>query len=251
MRRGAVSLLVFGAFGTIASSAWGQDPAPAQSAAPPASAPTPAASPPTPVPTTPTAAPAAPATAADQPAPETTYELAARISFSLPTGDINGVLLGAMPLQIDAGRRFGRQLLLGVYGYAAVVFPIIGTAYALGFGAEGQYFLSQRIFGLDPWLGAQAGYLLGSISVDGASAGFSGPEGGVQAGLDYKKGFGPFAAFSVGSYSGAGGNGSSSSSSSGSSGGGSSGGGSSGGGGSGGSLIGEWITIGMRGTYDW
>jgi hypothetical protein len=155
--------------------------------------------------------------------PETGWELAARISFSLPTGDINGFLLGAMPLQIDAGRRFSKQLIIGVYGYAAVLFPVEGNGYTLGFGAEGQYFL-QPILGLNPWVGAQAGYLLGSFSVEGFSTSFSGPEGGVQAGLDYKKGFGPFAAFTVGSYSGSSG---------------------------GGSQTGEWITIGLRGTYDW
>jgi hypothetical protein len=154
--------------------------------------------------------------------PETGWDLGARISFSLPTGDLNGFLLGAMPVQVDAGRRFGKQLIVGLYGYAAVIFPIIGTAYGLGFGAEGQYFLSRPIFGLNPWLGAQAGYFLGWFSFDGQSSSFSGPEGGVQAGLDYKKGFGPFAAFDIGSY-----------------------------GSNGQSLLGEWVTLGMRGTYDW
>jgi len=232
MRRGLVSLLtlgaVVGATGTLASSVWGQDEAPAASAAPAAasSAPAPAASAPTPPTPTP---------AAEESVPETGWELAARVSFSLPTGDLNGELLGALPLQIDAGRRFSRQLILGVYGYAAVVFPVSGAGFAFGFGAEGQYFLSEKILGLIPWFGVQGGYLVGSLSGGGSSTGVSGPEGGVQAGLDYKKGFGPFAAFTVGSYSGAGGGG----------------GGSTGGGGSGGSQTGEWVTIGMRSTFDW
>lgn len=220
MRCPLATLLATGILGTVASSVRGQEPATSAAPAAPPSTAAPAPAAPsakadTPAPTT--------SSVGDKPVPETGWELAARISFSLPTGDINGLILGAMPLQIDAGRRFSKQLILGVYGYGAVMFPIVGTGFGFGLGAEGQYFLSQPILGLNPWMGAQAGYLLGSLNLGGSSSSFSGPEGGVQAGLDYKKGFGPFAAFNVGSYSG----------------------------GSGGSQTGEWITIGMRGTYDW
>jgi hypothetical protein len=142
------------------------------------------------------------------------------VGFAVPFGDIQSAFLGAMPLWIDAGRRFSKALLLGVYGYFGVDFPIIGSGYGFGFGGEGQYRLSAPIFGLDPWFGATFGYDMVTMSALGTNTSLSGPVGGVQAGLDYKEGFGPFAAFSVGSYSGEGG-------------------------------VHEWITIGMRGTYDW
>ena len=140
MRRSLVVFLATGVLGTVASNVRAQDAAPTASTAPGA----------TPVPPAPAAPAASPAKAeapvatnspaGDQPVPETGWELAARISFSLPTGDLSGILLGAMPFQIDAGRRLSKQLIVGVYGYAAVIFPIVGTAYGLGFGAEGQYF---------------------------------------------------------------------------------------------------------------
>jgi len=147
--------------------------------------------------------------------PETGWELGVRVGFSQPFGNISQLILGALPLWIDAGRRFSRQLVLGAYGGIAEVFPIIGTAYALFVGGQGQYHLSGPILGLDPWLGAQFGYE--SVNASGTSIG--GPEGGVQAGLDYKRGFGPFLSFTVGSF------------------------------GSGDTH--EIATIGMRGTYDW
>jgi hypothetical protein len=151
--------------------------------------------------------------------PETGFELGARLGFSVPFGQITQGVEGAMPLWIDAGRRFSKQLVLGVYGYAAVAFPVVGAGYGFGFGGEGQYFLSQPILGLNPWVGAGFGYLVANVSFMGSTTTIGGPEGGVQLGLDYKNGFGPYAGFTVGSYSGQG--------------------------------VDEWITIGMRGTYDW
>jgi hypothetical protein len=124
-----------------------------------------------------------------------------------------------MPLWIDAERRFSRQIVLGVYGGVEVVFPEIGTAYGFIFGGEGQYYLAQPILGFEPWLGAQVGYEVINFNLEGVTVSSSGLRGGVQAGLDYRKGFGPFAAFDLGSFA------------------------------SGESH--EWLTIGMRGTYDW
>jgi hypothetical protein len=213
MKRAQIALLAIIPGAIFPSSANGQTTPPPAAEAPPAPTPPGPAS-------TPATAPVSPPPSGDTPVPETGYTLGARIGFALPVGDITSALLGAMPLWVDAGRRFSTALVLGVYGYFGVAFPVIGAGYGFGFGAEGQYTLSAPIFGLDPWVGATFGYDIASISALGATNSLSGPVGGVQAGLDYRQGFGPFAAFSIGSYSGEGG-------------------------------VHEWITIGMRGTYDW
>jgi hypothetical protein len=194
-------------------------PAPPPVPVPAVPASTPAATPPTPTPPPVTSTAASASSAASPPVPETGFELGARIAFSAPFGNLQQQLKGAMPLWIDAGRRFSKQLVLGIYGYAAVAFPVVGAGYGFGIGGEGQYFFSQTLFGLNPWLGAAFGYETAGVSFMGANTTTGGPEGGVQVGLDYKRGFGPFAAFTVGSYSSYG--------------------------------VDEWITIGMRGTYDW
>jgi hypothetical protein len=217
MKRAHVALLAMISAATSASRAHGQTAAPAANSAAPSAA-TPAPAPATSASTSATSPGSE--TSGDQPVPETGYALGVRVGFALPLGDITSALLGAMPLWIDAGRRFSKALVLGVYGYVGVAFPIIGAGYGVGAGAEGQYKLSAPIFGLDPWVGANFGYDMASISAMSTNISMSGPSGGLQAGLDYKQGFGPFAAFTVGSYSGEGG-------------------------------VHEWITVGMRGTYDW
>jgi len=219
MRGAWVAMLAMVSVGTVASSVRGQATAPAS---PSAVAPPPAAASTTPVASA-SAAPAAPPSAAtDESVPETGWELGARVGFALPLGDINGTLQGALPLWIDFGRRFSRQLTLGVYGRVAVMFPAGASGFILAGGGEGQYHLAQPILGLDPWLGAGIGYENETVSPPGASSQSAGglEYFNVQAGLDYKRGFGPFAAFAMGSYSGEG-------------------------------SVHEWVTIGMRSTYDW
>jgi hypothetical protein len=198
-----------------ASSAHAQEP-PA-----PAPAPTPAPAPaPTPAP--------APATTAVQapPPPETGIELGARLGFALPFGDLANGLSGALPVWIDAGYRL-HALVLGVYGHIGPAFlggNCLGctSAYALSFGAEAQYRLAP-VLGLVPWAGLGAGFAMASISAMGGASSSSGVEFvNVQLGLDAPQGFGPFAAFSVGSY-----------------------------GADGKSSTNEWLTLGVRGTVDW
>ncbi len=208
MRRVGIAWLAMAGVGTFASSVRAQQPAPALSA-PPAPPPSDAK----PVATT------ASSSASGDAMPESGYHLDAGVAFSLPTGSLNGEILGAMPLVVNFGRRFSRQLILGVSGSAAVTFPVIGTGYDFIIGAGAEYYLAKQILGLDPWVGVNGGYEIGGVSVLGQNKSGSGPIGTIAAGLDYRKGFAPFAAFSLGS--------------------------------SGSGDVHEYITVGMRGVYDW
>ena len=193
-------------------------PAPASAPAAATTAPAPAA----PAPTAPVPSEAGPSTpaSANQSLPDTGWELGVRIAFSQPFGDkLSQLLVGAMPLWIDAGRRFSRQLVLGAYASIAELFPVVGTGFALLVGGQGQYHFSEPILGLDPWVGATFGLEWADVSVLGHDQTFSGPGGGVQAGLDYAQGFGPYLGFTVGSFSSG--------------------------------ETHEFLTIGLRGTYDW
>jgi len=213
MRGIGLSLLTLGVLWGLTRPAAAQPTAPAAptSATPPASP----AAPPS-AGDTKTAAPAA---ASETPMPESGYHIDVGVAFSLPTGSLNGLLLGAMPLVVNVGKRFSRQLILGVSGTAAVTFPIEGAGYGFTIGGGAEYYLGSKLLGLDPWLGANFGFETGGVSFQGGSLSESGWLGTVAAGLDYRAGFAPFASFSVGSF------------------------------GSGDTH--EYITLGMRGVYDW
>ena len=213
MRRGAVWLLAFGAFGTIASNAWGQDPAASASVPAPTSV-APAAAPavtPTPAPTDSTAA-----------APPKKYQLGLRVGFSDPFGNIASGFNGSLPIWLDFGYRVSPQIVIGVYAQYGVLFVQSGDqGYDLHFGGEVHYHFAP-IKGLDPWVGAGVGYeLAGDPTAGGGSLGgfefFS-----AQAGLDYEPGFGPFVAFSLDDLSSSGGQ----------------------------SSMNQWLTLGVRGVYD-
>jgi len=214
MRRVGLSLLALGVLGGLARPAAAQPTAPtaptsATPPAPPATAPPPAAD----------TKPAASAASSVKPMPESGYHVDVGVAFSLPTGSLNGLLLGAMPLVVNVGRRFSRQLILGVSGTAAVTFPIIGAGYGFTIGGGGEYYLGSKLLGLDPWLGANFGFEIGAVTFDGNSTSQSGWLGTVAAGVDYRAGFAPFASFSLGSF--------------------------------GSGDMHEYITLGMRGVYDW
>jgi hypothetical protein len=150
---------------------------------------------------------------------DTKYQLGVRIGFSVPLGGISDALGGTLPIWVDGGYRFSPRLILGGYARFALAFTVPGciascSGYALGLGGEAHYHLDPFL-GLDPWIGAGVGFE--DISFGGESG--SGFEVNAQGGLDYKPGFGPFVGFAYDSYSGG--------------------------------LSGEWITVGVRGTYDW
>ncbi len=212
MRPRLPPILALGVVGTIAPGAL------AQQDAPPSQQPSTA-------PQSPSANQATESDAAPS-VPESGFELGARVGYSFALGDLSNLLQGAMPLWLDAGYRLNRQITLGVYGRFGVGFPagaLTGaTAYLIGFGAEGQYHLAP-LKSLDPWVGLVAGYEIATLSYSGASTSLSGIDfANLQLGVDYKAGFGPFLSFAVGQYSS---NGQSSTH--------------------------EWLTLGVRGTYDW
>jgi hypothetical protein len=166
------------------------------------------------------AAAATPASAApaEDAAALTKYELGVRIGFSFPVGAVSDLVAGAMPIWVDGGYRISPRLLVGGYASFALAFTQPGclascTGYVIDVGAEARYH-TDPFLGLDPWFGAGLGFT--DLSAYGTS--FSGPEVNVQGGLDYKPGFGPFVGFAFDDYSGG---------------------------------SGEWITLGVRGTYDW
>ena len=211
MRRGWVALLAMVSMGTVASSVRGQAAAPTASAAPATSA---------------QPAPSASTTGSDESTPPMTYQLALRVGFSDPIGDITNFFAGSVPIWVDLGYRISPKIVIGAFAQYGVLFvkgcpdqPCQG--YDLHFGGEVHYHFAPYKQ-LDPWVGAGAGYeLTGNLSSGSKSQGaiefFN-----AQAGLDFKPGFGPFFAFSVDQFSS---NGQSSTD--------------------------QWLTLGVRGVYDW
>ena len=166
----------------------------------------------------------APAARADEPdskAPSTpTLEVGARTGASIPVGSaIRGASLGdaidaQVPIQLDLGVRLMPNLFVGAYGSYGLVFPAdkaCGGASCSGsdvrVGVQAHYHFRPE-HTLDPWLGVGAGYewLTLRESQDGVdrSATLRGFElVNLQAGLDYRVGhfgIGPFAGFSVGQF---------------------------------------------------
>jgi len=207
MRRGGIVLLALASAGTVASRASAQD-----TPAPPPAAPA-AVNP----------APAPPATS-DAAPPDTKLQLAARLGFSVPFGDIANAIAGAMPFWIEFGYRLVPQFIVGVYGRGQVGFTTSScvtscSGYFLGGGAEVHYQFGP-LGGFDPWIGAGIGYE--TVSFGGqSSTGFE--LFNAQLGFDYRRGFGPFAGFSYDQYSSSGQS----------------------------NTTAEWVTLGVRGTYDW
>jgi hypothetical protein len=205
-------LLAMASAGTVVSSASAQD------------APAPPAAAPAPVNPAPAAAPApAPPAASDAAPPETKLQLAARLGFAVPFGDIQNGIAGAMPFWIEFGYRLVPQLMVGVYGRGGPGFTTSScvtscSGYFLGGGAEIHYQFGP-VAGFDPWIGVGFGYETASFAGQ-SSSGFELIN--AQLGFDYTRGFGPFAGFSYNQYSA-----------------------------SGQTQSAEWVSLGVRGTYDW
>src|SRR5271166_5574610 len=185
-------------------------------------------------------------------------QLGLRTGYALPLGDAAGggnsslgnIVTGMIPIWLDAGYRLNPNIYIGAdfaYGITFINNDKTGcgmpgascSSNDLMFGIDAHYhFMPDAQF--DPWAGVGVGYEILSLSEGPASANFNGFQFlNLQGGADYKVtpqlGVGPFLMFSLGQYS-------SCSESS--------------GGMSAGSCtipqqaMHEWLTIGVRGTYD-
>jgi hypothetical protein len=205
---------------TPALAQWGQAPA---------AKPTPAPAPATPAPTAaPAPAPAAaePAKPAASPRRQAAYEdegasgfaFGLRGAWAIPFGDLNNTdsigddLSGQLPIWIEAGWRFNKNVYAGLYFQYAFAFshncPPSTDCSASGekVGLEAIYNLAPDA-GMQPWAGLGLGYEWASVSRAGDDRSYKGLELlNLQVGIDLapSKSFsvGPFASFSfLGKYS--------------------------------------------------
>jgi len=204
-----------------------------------------------------------------QPERSTNFELGLRIGYGIPMGSISDyefgteklsdTFSGQVPIGIDIGYKITQKITLGLYGQYA--FGLVGgkfgnvcergsslgvtcSASDLRIGVQGQYhFLPMET--VNPWVGLGVGY-------EWLRFGFNSPDSvgtvtakgiefaAFQAGLDYqltsKLGIGPFASFSMGQFS-------SKSTSGGTD-------GLPGAGDIAKKTMHEWLTFGVRGTYN-
>lgn len=154
--------------------------------------------------------------------------LGARAGWAFPMGevrdglDLDSVVRGQIPLQVDLGWRFADQFTLGAYVRLApgVVANNIEDACdasrvdcdgPFGFAAGGQLELTLTPGRAGPWVGAFGGFE--SLNFDDVPRGidetgridfkFRGWEAGLQGGIDFAWGvlaIGPYASVSIGRY---------------------------------------------------
>jgi hypothetical protein len=155
------------------------------------------------------------------------FDFGLRLAYAVPFGDqventsLNDTFSGAIPLVLEAGYRFTRNISAGaLFQYA---FGQIKGSAAAGFcndngvscsgsvmrvGIEGIYNLRLDT-PLDPWVGLGIGYEWGSLSGSGNNFSFSGTDSGfefltLQGGGDYRLApqfaLGPFLSFSIARY---------------------------------------------------
>lgn len=156
--------------------------------------------------------------------PESGFELGARLGFALPLGNgvqdgkMSDALNGAVPVIVDLGYRINPHFYIGAYGQAGYGLPANDScgksgvscsaqSYRLGVNAH-YHFTPEASF--DPWIGVGTGYEWLHQSAEGggltASSTFSGFEiVNVQVGGDYhlspNASIGPFASFALSQYS--------------------------------------------------
>lgn len=203
----------------VATTAFAQDPAPADDAAPaaePAAAPAP---PPTET--------SAVVTVEDAPA-DGKFVLGARLGYGIAMGDaieddkLSDAVSGHIPIWLDLGYMVTPNIMVGLYG--AYGFGILGSDLSdacdltnvdcsvsmFRFGLQGQYHFSPAEK-LDPWVGLGIGY---EWLMATAPAGLEATQDvtvrgfefvNLQGGADFKLapnfGLGPFLSFSLGQYS--------------------------------------------------
>jgi hypothetical protein len=181
------------------------------------------------------------------------FELGLRVGYSRPMGSIavdarlSDFVSTRVPLWFDLGYRVSPHWYLGAflqYGFLAVPSGYCATCSAHDITAGvGAAFHAAPYAVLDPWIGLGTGYesVSGSEDVSGASMSFAGFQlCNLQAGADYYMralALGPFASLSIAEYS------TTSFSSPSDSGGPSSA-------AIKGHALHEWLTIGIRGTFD-
>lgn len=155
-------------------------------------------------------------------APSNTLELGARLGYSLPAGStaenqsLSDGFSGQLPVQIDVGYRINPHFYVGAYGQLGYAFPKSDCASGAScsgldtrVGISAQYhILPEAKF--DPWVGVGTGYewLTAKVSQGDASAsetahGFEFVN--LQLGGDYRVSnqfaIGPFASLSLGQFS--------------------------------------------------
>jgi outer membrane protein W len=174
---------------------------------------------------------ATPARAAD----DTGVSLALRAGVGLPMGNAEGgtpstsladIISTGIPVQVDAGYRFTRNIFAGAYfqyGFASInndkafgggvcnTPGVSCSARNLRFGIEGIYsFMPDSVFA--PWAGVGFGYEIAKFSASYSGFNLDGTTKGLeflnlQIGGDYKVSpmfsVGPYASFSLASYSSA------------------------------------------------
>ena len=104
------------------------------------------------------------------PPPESGAEIAARVGYGLPAGNItsgvavNDIVSGNIPLQLDAGWRVNHRWFAGAflhYGLAITKGCPAGSScsgFDLRTGLEAQYHPLPKDRALDPWAGLGIGY---------------------------------------------------------------------------------------------
>jgi hypothetical protein len=150
----------------------------------------------------------------------TTFELAARVAFGYPTGNVDGVsgdsltetVVAVVPLWLDAGARLGSRWFLGVNGIYAPTVEGRALRRDCGGSCGGEdlavgpelhfHLLPDEAW--DPWFGLGVGAEWLRFQTDLGSFGLIGYAFSAQVGLDARlpAGFhvGPFFAFALGQY---------------------------------------------------
>jgi opacity protein-like surface antigen len=156
-------------------------------------------------------------------APSNTLELGARLGYSLPAGSTMGNeslsdgFSGQLPVQMDVGYRINPHFYVGAYGQLGYAFPkgdcsvpgvsCSGLGTRLGINAQ-YHVLPDAKF--DPWIGVGTGYEWLTAKMSGGNQTASATAHGfelvnLQIGGDYRvsKQFaiGPFASLSLGQFS--------------------------------------------------
>jgi hypothetical protein len=167
----------------------------------------------------------APAPLEDQtpPPPESGVEIAGRVGYGIPLGDITsgiavkGIMSGNLPLGLELGYRINHRWFAGAflhYGLAQVKDCSAGSScsgFDLRTGIEGQYHLLPRERAFDPWLGLGIGYEIFqtttdsgagvSTTLDARGIDFAELSGGFDYRLSDGVAIGPWLNVSVGQFS--------------------------------------------------
>lgn len=154
------------------------------------------------------------------------FQIGARVGFAPAMGDaakdekMSDVIKSQVPLQLDVGYRFTRELSAGAYfsyGFGQLASDVCPSgadcsANDIRVGLQGFFTFADLKAPLVPWLGLGIGYERGSVEIEAGSAKATATYTGweflnLQVGGDYqateKFPFGPYVMFSIAQYSNA------------------------------------------------